>query len=136
MRTVILALPLLLGATPLYAQAAPAIPPAAADRAASTLDAITDAVLDLRIGKLKATIDGRPPTAAERQMTIRELEARKDPGFEARLHRQIAEARPRIRQGIEAVNDAVPEVMDSIDRLGRAIDRATANLPDPSYPVR
>lgn len=142
MRAMILLVPMLAAAAPVSAQMArpsaemPVIPPGAADRAASTLDAITDALLDLRIGKLKAAIDGRPASPAERQMTIRELEARKDPGFERRLHRQIAEARPVIRQGIEQVNDTVPDVMDSIDRIGRAFDRAMANMPDPTYPVR
>ena len=136
MRALILALPMLLGSAPLYAQAAPVIPPAAADRAANTLDAITDAVLDLRIGKLKAAIDGRPPSAAERHMTLRDIEARKNPAFERKLHQQIAEARPMIRDGIERVNDAVPEVIDGLEQVSRAVERATANLPDPTYPKR
>lgn len=136
MRTIILALPLLLGSTPLCAQVAPVIPPSAVDRATSTVGAITDAILDLRIGKLKAAIDGRQPTMAERQMTIRDLEARKDPNFEGKLRQQIAEARPALREGIARVNDAVPEVMDDLQRAGEALQRATANLPDPSYPRR
>ena len=136
MRATVFALPLLLCSTPLYAQAAPVIPPAAVDRAVSTVDAITDAVLDLRIGKLKAAIDGRPATTAERGMTLRELEARKDPGFERKLHQQIAAARPAFREGIARVNDAVPEVLDDLQRAGEALQRATANLPDPTYPKR
>ena len=136
MRAIILSLPMLLCSTPLYAQAAPVIPPAAADRAANTLDAITDAVLDLHIGKLKAAIDGRPATAADRNMTLRDLQARKDPDFDRKLHQQIAQARPMIRQGIERVNDAVPEVLDDLQHVSRAVERATANLPDPTYPVR
>lgn len=136
MRVIIFALPLLLCSAPLSAQAAPVIPPAAADRAASTLDAITDAVLDLHIGKLKAAIDGRPATAADRHMTLRDLQARKDPDFDRKLHQQIAEVRPIVRQGIQAVDDAVPEVMDGLQQASEAIQRATANMPDPSYPRR
>ena len=136
MRAIILALPLLLCSAPLYAQAAPVIPPSAADRAANTVDAITDAVLDLHIGKLKAAIDGRAPTMAERHMTLRDLEARKDPDFDRKLHQQIAEARPAFRAGIARVNDAVPEVLDGLQRAGEALQRATTNLPDPTYPQR
>jgi hypothetical protein len=136
MRTTFLFMPLLLAASPVSAQVAPVVPPSAADRAASTLDAITDAVLDLRIGRLKAAIDGRPASPAEQQMTIRDVESARNPGFDHQLHRQIAEARPIMRQGIAAVNDAVPEVLDGLQQVSRALERATANMPDPTYPRR
>ncbi len=81
MRATILALPLLLSAAPLYAQTSvPQIPPAAADKVANTLDAVTDAIMSLPVGRLQAAIDGRAPTAAEQQMTVRDLEAPERPG--------------------------------------------------------
>ena len=141
MRATILALPLLILSGPVHAQAAPepplaVIPPAAADRAADTLDAITDAVLDLRVGRLKAAIDGHGPSPAERQMAVRDLERRDDPGFDRNLHRQIAQARPLVRESIRAANDAIPQIIDGLQQVSRAVERATANLPDPSYPQR
>lgn len=137
MRATILALPLLLSATPLYAQTSvPQIPPAAADKVANTLDAVTDAIMSLPVGRLQAAIDGRAPTAAEQQMTVRDLEARKDPAFETKLHRRIAETRPMVRQSIRAVNDAIPQVVDGLQQVSRSLQRATANLPDPTYPKR
>ena len=49
MRATILALPLLLSATPLHAHTpVPQIPPAAADKVANTLDAVTDAISTCR----------------------------------------------------------------------------------------
>jgi hypothetical protein len=141
MRATIIALPLLIIASPLRAQMAPGpppavIPPAAADRVADTLDAVTDAVLDLRVGRLKAAIDGRAPSPAERRMTVRDLERRDDPGFDRKLHRQIAQARPVVRESIRAANDAIPQLIAGLQQISRAVERATANLPDPTYPNR
>jgi len=137
MRATIFALPLLLSATPLCAQTpVPQIPPAAVDKVANTLDAVTDAIMSLPVGRLQAAIDGRAPTAAEQQMTVRDLEARKDPEFESKLHRHIAEARPMVRQSIRAVNDAIPQMVEGLQQVSRSLQRATANLPDPSYPKR
>jgi hypothetical protein len=143
MRATIFLIPLLAVAGPVSAQVAPpldaqpmVIPPAAADRVANALDAVTDALLDVKVGKLKAAIDGRPPTPAEREMTVRDMAAAKDPNFDRNLHRKIAEARPMVRQGIQSVDETVPQVLQGIQQASRAIERATANMPDPSYPQR
>jgi hypothetical protein len=142
MRATMLLLPLLAAAAPVSAQMAPAvpqptvIPPAAADKVADALDAVTDVLLDMKVGKLKAAVEGRPATPAERQMTVRDLAGAKDPNFERNLHRKIAEARPVVRQGIASVDEAVPEVMQGLQQASRAIERATANMPDPNYPRR
>ena len=137
MRATILALPLLLSATPLYAQTpVPQIPPAAADRVANTLDAVTDAIMSLPVGRLKAGIDGRASSPAEQQMTVGDLASRDDPAFESKLHRHIAQARPMVRQSIRAVNDAIPQVVEGLQQVSRSLQRATANLPDPTYPKR
>ncbi|MBV9529212.1 hypothetical protein [Sphingomonas sp.] len=141
MRATISILPLLAVAAPASAQVAPPPPamvisPAAADKVANALDAVTDALLDVKVGKLEAAIDGRPATAAERQMTVRDMASAKDPNFERNLHRTIAQARPIVRQGIQSVDEAVPQVMQGIQQASRAIERATANMPDPTYPRR
>ena len=141
MRATIILLPLLAFAAPASAQVAPppppaVIPPAAADKVANALDAVTDALLDVKIGKLKAAIDGRPATPEERATTVRDLATAKDPNFERNLHRKIAEARPMVRQGIQSVDAAVPQVMQGLQQASRAIERATANMPDPTYPQR
>ena len=144
MRALPLLLPLLAAAAPASAQMAPpppapqalVIPPAAADRVADALDAVTDALLDVKVGKLKAAIDGRPPAPGERQLTLRDVAGAKDPNFEANLHRTIAQARPLVRQGIRTVDETLPQVVQGVQQASRALERATANLPDPSYPQR
>jgi hypothetical protein len=138
MRTTLLLLPMILWATGASAQSPQAlhIPPAAADKVANALDAVTDALLDLPVGRVQAAIEGRAPAPGEQQMTVRDLERRDDPNFERDLHRHIAEARPMVRQSLQAVNDALPQVMQGLQQAGRALERATANMPDPTYPRR
>ena len=138
MRTIVLALPLLLVASGASAQTPQTlrIPPAAADRVADALDAVTDALLDLPVGRVQAAIEGRRASPAEQAMTVRDLERRDNPNFERNLHRHIDEARPMVRQSLDAVNDALPEMMAGLQRAGRALQRAQSNLPDPTYPRR
>lgn len=145
MRATLFLFPLLFGATPALAQAQPPIlpppealriPPAAADRVADSIDAVSDALLDLPIGRLKAAIEGRPVAPGEQRMTIRDVERRKDPNFERDFHRQVAEARPMVRQSIRAVNDAVPAMVGGLEQASRALERAISNMPDPTYPKR
>ena len=144
MRKSLILLPLLLAASPALAQSPPTdmrIPreltdPATAERLAKTMDGLTNALLDLKVGKIKAAAEGRDPTPAERELTVRDIERSKNPNFERDLHRQIAEAGPKVAQGMKALSDALPAVMKALDDASRAIDRAAANMPDPNYPRR
>ena len=142
MRKSLILLPLLLCATPALAQTVASEPPpqladpALADRVADAVQAVTNAVLDIRVGGIEAAAEGRPATPAERNMTVRDLARRDDPDFERKLHRQIAEAKPMVRQSMKAVNDALPGVMQGLHQAQQSLERALANLPDPTYPKR
>jgi len=145
MRISLILLPLSLCAAPALAQPAPPptiqLPPeltdpATADRLADAMQSLSQALLDMRVGNIKAAVEGRRATPAERRMTVRDLARRNDPDFDRRLDQQIAAARPRIEQGIRAMNQALPEVTDDLQRAQAAIERALANLPDPNYPRR
>ena len=109
--------------------------PETAARIDRSLQAMTKALLDLKIGPAKATIDGREPTAEERQLTIREIERRKGHS-DADLDRQIAAAGPAIARSMNAIADALPQITKGLDDAQRAVERAVANLPDPNYPKR
>jgi hypothetical protein len=52
------------------------------------------------------------------------------------VQRQIAEAKPMIRQSMKALSETLPVVMRSLDDAQKAIERAAANVPDPTYPRR
>jgi hypothetical protein len=145
MRTTLIILPLLLSATPALAQQAPEPAleaqrvlgdPAMADRLADMMEGVSKAVLDLRIGEVQAAVEGRKPTAADRKLTVRELGRRDDPNFERDLQRRIADARPMIAATQKALDEAVPAMMKSLDEAGKALERAAANMPDPTYPRR
>ena len=110
--------------------------PAMADRLSKTMQDITDALLDLKVGRIQAAAEGREATPQERRLTVRDIERRKDPNFDRNVRRQVAEAGPKIAQGMKALSDALPAVMKALDDASRAIDRAASNMPDPTYPRR
>ena len=147
MRTSLILLPLTLCAAPALAQAAPAAPdairvppeltdPATADRLADAMQSLSQALLDMRVGNIQAALEGRRATPSERRMTVRDLARRNHPDFERHLNQQIATAKPRIEQGIRAMNQALPEVNEDLQRARQSLERALSNLPDPNYPRR
>jgi hypothetical protein len=143
MRKTLIILPLLLCASPAVAQEAPPpmLPPELADpataqRIAGTVQALSDALLDVRVGGIRAALEGREATPRERNVTVGDLARRDDPDFDRRLHHQLATVGPKIEQGVTAVNRVLPEVIGDVDDAQRALERAVTNLPDPTYPRR
>jgi hypothetical protein len=136
--------PLLISATPALAQepvAAPASPvdvpreltdPATTEKLADAMQALSKAFLDLPVGEVQAAVEGRKPTAAEKKMTLR----RADPNLERNLKRQMAEAKPMIEQSMKALADALPSMMQGLQQAQQSLERAAANMPDPTYPKR
>lgn len=101
-----------------------------------TIESLTGAFLNLPVGELQAAAEGRTATAAEKRLTVRDVARRDDPNFEANLRQQIAESGPAIRRGMKSLSTALPALVKSFKEAGAAIERATANLPDPTYPKR
>jgi hypothetical protein len=141
MRTTFFLIPLLLAATPAVAQPVPQLPPQLTDPA--TAQAMTDAMqgvsqafLNMRVGEMKAAIEGRDATPAEKRMTVRDMARRNDPDFDRRLQQKIANVGPTVQRSMNAVNQAMPAVMQSLMQAQQAVERAVANLPDPTYPRR
>jgi hypothetical protein len=133
----------LLAAQPADVEAAPPPPiveplppqltdPKTAERVNDAMQAISDAFLDLPVGEVQAAVEGRPPTPADKRLTVRHL----DPELDRNLERKIAEARPRIQASMRALATALPQVMQSLHQAREAIQRAAANMPDPNYPKR
>jgi hypothetical protein len=69
-------------------------------------------------------------------MTVGDLARRKDPHFDRHLHQQIATVEPQLQRGVQAMNRALPAMMQALGDAERAVDRAVANMPDPTYPRR
>src|SRR5437763_9171900 len=134
-------LPLLLSASPALAQPAPQLPPeltdpATADKLANAMQGLSQALLDLRVGEVRAALEGRQASPAERRMTVRDLARQDDPNFDRHVQQDVANVRPMVRQSLHAVNQALPQMMHGLAQAQQALERAVANLPDPTYPHR
>ena len=142
MRTKLILAPLLLFATPAFAQeAAPQLPreltdPATVHRLAGTLQAITQAVLNMQVGGMEAALEGREATPEERKLTVRDLARRKDPDFDRHFQQKVATVGPQVERQMLAMQRALPEMMRSLHDAQTSLERAAANMPDPTYPKR
>jgi|SRR4051794_24845514 hypothetical protein len=142
MRKSLILLPILLNAAPALGQSVPPrLPPEltdprVADRVADAMQGVSEALLNMKVGEVKAVVEGREPSPADRNMTVRDLGRRDDPNFDRKFHEQMAQVRPTIERSMKALNAALPAMMKALDQAGQAIDRAAANMPDPTYPKR
>ncbi|HET8749541.1 MAG TPA: hypothetical protein VFM42_02245 [Sphingomicrobium sp.] len=146
MRKSLIVLPLLLASTPALSQpAASPAPPAAppqlftpqtAGRLTDGMQALSDTLLNLKVGGVKAALEGREATPQEEQLTLRDLARAQDPDFDKQVEQQIAQARPMIRRSVKAVGEALPQMMQGLEQMQKSLERAAANMPDPNYPKR
>lgn len=140
MRNCLVLMSLLVCASPAWAQAPAAdVPPqltdpALAERLANTAQSLSKAFLDLPVGEIQAAVEGRKPTTADRKRTLRDLARRDDPNFERKFRQQVDQARPAIAQSMRAVADAWPSIMEGLQKAQQSLERAAANMPDPTYP--
>ncbi len=136
MRLKLLTIPLLLCSMPAFAQAPDRqVPreltdPATVEKLAKAMDAIADSFLKLPVGEFQAAIEGREPTAGDKRKTVRS----ESKISERELRRQIAEAKPMMREGFRQLAATLPAMMKSVEEMERAVERAATNLPDPTYP--
>jgi hypothetical protein len=130
-----------LAATPAAAQTEPAIPPelrdpAVADRLGNVMQSLSNAFLNLPVGEVQAALEGRPATPADKRTTVRDLGRRDDPDFDRRVQQQIAQSGQTMRASMGAMKAALPSIMKGLNDAKEAMDKAMANMPSPTYPVR
>ena len=139
MRALLFALPLAM--LPVQAVAAPAdrkIPPeisdpAIADKLTKALVPLSRALMNMPIGELEAAVAGREPTAADRS---RKLSDEVGPEGQKNIEASIDAAGPKMRAMQKALVASLPALMASLEGVEKELERATANLPDPTYPKR
>lgn len=110
--------------------------PATADRLAGAMQALGQAFLNLPVGEVQAALEGRTATAGDKRLTVRDLGRRDDPQFDRKFSEQLANARPMMQQSLKAIGNALPAITKSLKEAGEAVERAAANMPDPTYPRR
>jgi predicted outer membrane protein len=142
MRIHLALVPLLVLAAPaVAAQPEPQLPPqltdpTTAERLTNVMQTLSNAFLNVKVGSVEAAIEGREASPREKNLTVRDLARRDDPNFDRNFQQHIAQVDPTMQRGMKALNRALPEVMKSLDDAKRSLDRAAANLPDPTYPKR
>jgi len=113
--------------------------PAMAETLGKMLGALTKAMMDMPIGEVQAAVEGREPTAADRQRTIRDV-AGGDPNLDRKVEAQVAQNLPRMQAGMKAMAKSLPAMAKAVEKVAEQmeaeIDRTTANLPTPGYPKR
>jgi len=106
--------------------------PRMVDQMTSITQALSKAVLNMPVGEMQAAIEGRPVTSADKLRTVRT-----ETGMsEQQLDAQIAEVQPAIRSGMKAMSTALPAMMKAMTGIAAEMERAIANMPDPTYPKR
>jgi hypothetical protein len=141
MRVLWIALPLMLAATPALAEPkeVPKVPPelsdpAMADKLGKMMGALTRALMDMPVGELEAAAQGREPTQADKAKRVRDHIG--GPDAERQLEAQVAASGRQMQVMTKALVASLPTIMKSLESVERELERATANLPDPTYPKR
>jgi hypothetical protein len=141
MRALLIALPLMLVPLPALAapKEAPQLPPelsdpAMADRLGKMMGALTRALMDMPVGELEAAAQGREPTAADRVRRVRDHIG--GPEAEREVEAKVVASGRQLQAMTQALVASLPAIMASLEGIERDLERATANLPDPSYPKR
>lgn len=141
MRALLIALPLMLAATPAMAapQEAPQVPPelsdpAMADKLGKMMGALTRALMDMPVGELEAAAQGREPTQADKAKKVRDHIG--GPDAERAVEAQVAASGRQMQVMTKALIASLPTIMKSLEGVEKELERATANLPDPTYPRR
>ena len=140
MRTAIRALPLMLAAAPAHAAPpAPQLPPqltdpAMADKLGRVAGVLTKSLMDLPVGEVEAAIQGRPATPADRARRVRDEV--NDPYLEQRVAAEAAQSGRKMQAATKALVASLPAIMGALGRVQDEVERAVANIPDPTYPRR
>ena len=110
--------------------------PAMADQLGRTMGAMAHAMMNMPVGEMQAAIEGRPATPADRNRRVRDV-AGPDGRAMADHVASNGAATGRVMQAAgRAMIGALPAILQAVRGAESEIERATANLPDPTYPRR
>jgi hypothetical protein len=140
MRLLFAALPLMFVTAPaLAAPAAPQLPPelsdpAMADKMGRVAGVLTKSLMDMPVGEIEAAIAGRPATPADRAKRVRDEIG--GPAAEQQVQAEVAQSGRQMQAMTKALVSSLPAIMGALGQAQKELERATANLPDPTYPKR
>lgn len=140
MRLALFALPLMLAATPAVAaptnvQLPPALTdPAMADKLGRMAGVLARSLMDMPVGELEAAVQGREPTPADRAKRVRDSIGGPNP--ERQVEVQVAQSGRQMQAMSKALVASLPALLAALNQAQRQLERAAANIPDPTYPKR
>ncbi|MDQ3078330.1 MAG: hypothetical protein M3Q83_05760 [Pseudomonadota bacterium] len=139
MRYALILLPAVLIAAPAVAAPPIAVPPvltdpAMADQLGRVAGALTRSLMNLPVGELEAAIEGRPMNPADRARTVRDSVG--DSYVEQRVAADAAATGRTMQAATRALVGALPAIMGALAGVEAELERAVANIPDPTYPRR
>jgi hypothetical protein len=141
MRALLLAFPIMMAAVPAHAapKEAPQIPPelsdpAMADKLGRVAGVLTKSLMDLPVGEVEAAIEGRPVTPADRAKRVRDEV--NDPYLDQRVAAEAAQSGRTMQAATRALVASLPAIMGALGQVQDELERAVANIPDPTYPRR
>jgi hypothetical protein len=105
-----------------------------ADRLGKMMGALTRALMDMPVGELEAAAQGREPTTADRVRRVRDHIG--GPEAEREVEAKVVASGRQLQAMTQALVASLPAIMASLEGIERDLERATANLPDPTYPKR
>jgi hypothetical protein len=106
--------------------------PAMADKMGKLAGALTRALMDLPVGELEAAVQGREPTAADRSKRVRDEIGGQQ--AERQVEAQVAQSGRQMQAMSKALVASLPSLMAALDDVEKNLERAAANIPDPTYP--
>ena len=124
-----------------YAEAPIAMPreltdPAMVDRLGRTMGAMAHAMMNMPVGEMQAAIEGRPATPADRNRRVRDVAGPDGRAMADKVASNSAATGRAIQAAGRAMIGALPAILQAVRGAEAEIERATSNLPDPTYPRR
>ena len=110
--------------------------PALADKLGRMSGALTKAVMDMPVGEIQAAIENRPATPADKARRVRDVAVRGDPYIERRIAAETAMSGRAMQVMTKALVASLPAILASLGNVQAELEKAVANLPDPTYPKR
>jgi hypothetical protein len=105
-----------------------------ADKLGQMAGALTKALMDLPVGEMEAAVEGRPVTQADKAKRVRDSIG--GPEAEQRVQAEVAQSGRQMQAMTKALVASLPAIMQSLEQAQKQLERATANIPDPTYPKR
>ena len=110
--------------------------PAMADRLGRTMGAMAHAVMNIPVGEMQAAIEGRPVTRADRNRRVGDVAGPDGRAMADHVAGSSAATGRAMQAAGRAMIGALPAILEAVRGAEAEIERATANLPDPTYPRR